>query len=270
MKVALVNLCKTEDFTKHKSYQDSIDFLNENNIEFLDFASGFETVDEMVESFHKALDSDADLIWVIRGGNKCIQTLNKIDWNKVVESKKVFYGLSDFTHFSTMAVSRGVTCYYGQGLTNIKSYFPNPSERQFIVDFLVGGTPVSVNATALANSTSDLDTQNEKIVGGHLLIFSLMQSQLKLDLRDRFVFIEYHTGAIGEDSDDLGYYLDQLLYVLKDNMPKGFILGRTEMRNFDNSQISIDEINTYSAQKLGATGLPVYYLDHFKNTVTFK
>lgn len=113
MKVALVNLCKTEDFTKHKSYNDSISFLNENNIEFLDFASGIETVDEMVESFHKALNSDANLIWVIRGGNKCIQTLNKIDWNKVVNSKKVFYGLSDFTHFSTMVVSKGVTCYYG-------------------------------------------------------------------------------------------------------------------------------------------------------------
>jgi len=78
------------------------------------------------------------------------------------------------------------------------------------------------------------------------------------------------TGAVGEDLDDLGYYIDQLLYVLKDNMPKGFILGRTEMRNFDSSQIAIDEINRYSAEKLSATGLPVYYLDHFKNTVTFK
>lgn len=270
MKVALVNLCKTEDFTKHKSYSDSISFLNENNIEFLDFASGLETIDEMVESFHKALDSDADLIWVIRGGNKCIQTLNKIDWNKVVDSKKVFYGLSDFTHFSTMAVSKGVTCYYGQGLTNIKSYFPNPSERQFIANFLASGTPVSENATTLVNSKSDLNILDEKVIGGHLLIFTLMQSQLKVDLKDRFVFIEYHTGAIGEDLDDLGYYLDQLLYVLKDNLPKGFVLGRTEMRNFDNSQIAIDEINRYSAEKLATTGLPVYYLDHFKNTVTFK
>jgi muramoyltetrapeptide carboxypeptidase LdcA involved in peptidoglycan recycling len=270
MKVALVNLCKTEDFTKHKSYNDSISFLNENNIEFLDFASGIETINEMVDGFHKALDSDVDLIWVIRGGNKCIQTLNKIDWNKVLDSQKVFYGLSDFTHFSTMAVSKGVTCYYGQGLTNIKSYFPNPSERQFIADFLTSGTPVSANPIALLNSKSDLNILDEKIIGGHLLIFTLMQSQLKVDLKDRFLFIEYHTGAVGEDLDDLGYYIDQLLYVLKDNMPKGFILGRTEMRNFDNSQISINEINKYSAEKLATTGLPVYSLDHFKNTVTFK
>ena len=270
MKVALVNLCKTEDFAKHKSHNDSISFLNENDIAFLNFASGVETIDEMIEAFHEALNSDADLIWLIRGGNKCIRALNKIDWNKVVDSKKLFYGLSDFTHFSTMAISKGVTCYYGQGLANIKSYFPNPSERQFIADFLTSGTPVSKNPTALVNSKSDLNILNENIIGGHLLIFTLMQSQLKIDLKERFVFIEYHTGAVGEDLDDLGYYIDQLLYILKDNMPKGFILGRTEMRNFDNFQISINEINKYSAEKLATTGLPVYFLDHFKNTITFK
>lgn len=270
MKIALVNLCKTENFINHKSYQDSISFLIENKIEFLDFASNAETICEMIESFHNALDSDADLIWVIRGGNKCIQTLDKIDWGKVVGSKKVFYGLSDFTHFSTVAVSYGVTCYYGQGLVNIKTYFPDPSERRFIVDFLRSGTPAPENAIALANSITDLNLLNEKIVGGHIVIFTLMQSQLEIRLKDRFVFIEYHTGAVGEVLDDLGYYIDQLLYVLKDNLPNGFILGRTEMHNFDGSQIAIKEINKFSAEKLAATGLPVYYLDHFKNTVTFK
>lgn len=270
MKVALVNLCKTEDFTKHESYNDSISFLRENNIEFLDFASGIETIDDMVNSFHKALGSDAELAWVIRGGNKCIQTLNKIDWDKVVESKKKFYGLSDFTHFSTMAVSKGVTCYYGQGLNKIKSNFPSSSARKFIADFLINGVPVSECAKALKNSETDLDIADEKVIGGHLFIFTLMQSQFKIDLKERFIFIEYHTGAVGEDLDDLGYYIDQLLYILKDNMPKGFILGRTEMRNFDNSQIPISKINKYSAEKLAKTALPVYYLDHFKSTVTFK
>lgn len=270
MKVALVNLCKTEDFIKHGSYEDSISFLRENNIDFIDFASGIETIDKMVDGFHKALDSDADLIWCIRGGNKCIQMLDKVDWHRIIDSKKVFYGLSDFTHFSAMAVWKGVTCYYGQGLTNIKSYFSNPSERQFITDFLTTGIPVSENATPLANSKSNLDVLGEKIIGGHLLIFTFMQSQLKIDLGERFIFIEYHSGAVGENLDDLGYYLDQLLYVLKDNMPKGFILGHTEMRNIDGSSIPINVINEYLSEKIVKTGLPIYYLDHFKNTITFK
>lgn len=269
MKIALTNLCETEDFAKHKTYVDSISFLNENNIEYINFASGADTINSMVEKFSQALDSDAKLIWVVCGGNKCIQTLDKLDWDKIVASGKKFYGLSDFTHFSTMAVSEGVKCYYGQGLTNIKEYFPLAPERQFIVDLLKTGVPTSKNAQPLAHSISDLNVSKEKIVGGHLLIFALMQGQLKIDLKNRYVFMEYHTEALGESLDDLGYYIDQLLYVLKGNMPKGFILGRTEMKNIDGSQMAIEDINGYCVEKLSEYNLPVFYLDHFKNTVTF-
>ncbi|MFH1170618.1 MAG: LD-carboxypeptidase [Candidatus Vogelbacteria bacterium] len=269
MKVALVNLCKTENFAKQGSFGDSISFLDENNIEYLDFTSGADTIEVMSEKFNQALASAAELIWVVRGGNKCIQTLDKLDWNKIVSSGKKFYGLSDFTHFSTVAVSKGVTCFYGQGLSHIKDYFPTALERQFIVDLLKTGVPVLEKATPLANVTLDVDISKEKIIGGHLLIFTLMQSQLKIDLKNRFIFMEYHTGALGENLDDLGYYIDQLLYVLKDNMPKGFILGRTEMNNIDGSEILIEDINKYCAEKLIKVGLPVYYLDHYKNVVTF-
>lgn len=269
MKIALTNLCKTEDFAKHKTYENSISFLRENGIEFFDFASGAEKIDDMVKGFNDSLESDADLVWVIRGGNKCIQTLDKLDWNKAVNSGKKFYGLSDFTHFSTMAVAKGLTCYYGQGLTNIKEYFPDPSERKFIADFLISGMPQCGNAQPLVNADRELQMENLRVVGGHLLIFSLMQSQLQIDLNDRFVFFEYHTGALGENLDDLGYYVDQLLFVLKNNMPKGFILGRTEIRNSDESQIKIEAINEYCINKLSNFGIPVYYIDHFKNTITF-
>lgn len=269
MKIALTNLCKTEDFAKLSSLDESISFLNENKIEYLDFASGTEKIDGMVEKFNQSILSEAEIVWIIRGGNKCIQTLDKLDWDNIVKSGKRFYGLSDFTHFSTMAVSKGITCFYGQGLTRIKQFFPAESDRKFIADFLETGIPVSENAKALAFANNDLDISKEKIIGGHLLIFTLMQSLLNIDLKNRYLFIEYHTGAIGEDLDDFGYYLDQLLYVVKDNMPKGFIFGRTEMRNFDNSQIPIDEINKYSVEKLSKYNLPIYYIDHFKNTITF-
>jgi muramoyltetrapeptide carboxypeptidase LdcA involved in peptidoglycan recycling len=108
--------------------------LNENKIEYLDFASGAEKIDGMVEKFNQSILSDAEIVWIIRGGNKCIQTLDKLDWDNIVKSGKPFYGLSDFTHFSTMAVSKGITCFYGQGLTRIKQYFPTENDRKFIAD----------------------------------------------------------------------------------------------------------------------------------------
>lgn len=269
MKIALTNICETEDFAKHKTYADAISFLNENSIDYVDFSSGAETIGSLIEKFNQALDSDAELVWVVRGGNKCIQTLDKLNWSKVVASGKSFYGLSDFTHFSTMAVSKGVKCYYGQGLTHIKEYFPDAPDRQFIVNLLKAGVPTAKNAQPLAHSISDLDISKEKIIGGHLLVFTLMQGQLKIDLKNRFAFIEYHTEALGESLDDLGYYIDQLLYILKGNMPKGFVLGRTEMKNADGSQIAIEDINKYYVEKLSEFNLPIFYLDHFKNTVTF-
>ncbi len=270
MKVALVNLCKIEDFAIHKSYNSSISFLKENGIDYADFATGASRMERMVECFSKALDSDAELLWFIRGGNKSIQALDKIHWDKVISSDKKFYGLSDFTHFSTMAVSRGTTCYYGQGLTNITDYFPTEADREFITRFLQTGLPVCAKAKALTDGVEDLDVSNMNIVGGHLFIFTLMQGQLHISLKDRYLFIEYHNGVLGEKLDDLAYYIDQLLYILKDNLPKGFILGKTELRNEDGSQVDLDQVNQYCVEKLNKYNLPIYFLDHYKNTITFR
>lgn len=269
MKIALTNLCNPEDFAKHKNYQDSIDFLHEENIDYLDFCSGEDEINGMVEKFNKALDSDADLIWVVRGGLSCIQTLDKIDWKKVASNNKKFYGLSDFTHFSTKAVSLGLKCYYGQGLTKIKQYFPTKENRKFISDFLKTGNPNSIKATSLFSSVEDLDINNIKVVGGHMLLFGFMQNQLNINLEDRYLFLEYHHSAIGEGLNELEYYLNQVLYVIKNNLPKGFILGRSELRNFDCSEINIKEINDFLVSKLTSYNLPIYYVDHYNNVITF-
>jgi muramoyltetrapeptide carboxypeptidase LdcA involved in peptidoglycan recycling len=269
MKIALTNLCKTTDFSKDKNYHDSISFLNEESIEFIDYASGVDTVETMVEKFNKALDSDAEIIWVIRGGVTCIRTTPYLDWDKIVNSGKRFYGLSDFTHFTTIAISKGVTCYYGQGLTHIKEYYPTAADQKFIVQLLTTGKPSADKASVLGNADMDLELNSVKVIGGHLVIFTLMQSQLKINLKDRFVFFEYHSGGVGEDLDELGYYIDQMLYVIRDNMPKGFILGRTIMHNTDGSEIPLEEINRYCVEKLLKYNLPIYYIDHFRNTITF-
>lgn len=269
MKIALTNLCKPEDFAKHKNYQDAINFLHEENIDYLDFCSGESDLDNLIRKFNESLDSEADIIWVVSGGWSCIKTLDKIDWEKVLTSNKKFYGLSDFTHFSSKAVSLGITCYYGQGLTHIKQYWPTVDSRKFIVNFLETGSPNSNSAKALFGDTEDLDINKIKIVGGHMLIFAFMQSQLNINLKERYVFLEYHNGANGIELNELEYYLDQVLYVTKDNLPKGFILGRSSLKNFDSTEINLEEINNFLVSKLSKLKLPVYYINHFDNIITF-
>ncbi|MCX6823095.1 MAG: LD-carboxypeptidase [candidate division SR1 bacterium] len=269
MKIAITNLCSIGDFAKHRNYQDSMNFLKEENIEYIDFCSGEATIEGMVKKFNQSLDSDADLIWVISGGLSCIKTLDKIDREKVVSSNKKFYGLSDFTHFSTRAVSLGLTCYYGQGLAKIKQYFPTIDDRKFIVNFLKTGNPNSSKAKSFSTSIEDLNIDKTRIVGGHMLLFTFIQSQVNIDLKDRHLFLEYHSSAIGEDLEELEYYLDQVLYIIKNNLPKGFILGRSELKNLDETEINIDEINNFLVSKLSTYNLPIYYIDHFNNVITF-
>jgi len=269
MKIALTNLCKLEDFAKHKTYQDAMSFLHEENIEYLDFCSGDSDFDNLVSRFNESLDSEADIIWVVCGGWSCIKTLDKIDWEKVVASNKKFYGLSDFTHFSSKAVSLGVNCYYGQGLAHIKQFFPTKDSRKFIVNFLKTGNPNSNLAKSLSVNTEDLDINRVKVVGGHMLIFAFMQSQLNIHLKERYVFLEYHHDANGIELKELEYYLDQVLYTIKNNLPKGFILGRCLLKDFEGTEMKVEEINNFLVSKLLRYKLPIYYIDHFNNIISF-
>ncbi len=269
MKIALTNLCKTEDFAKHVSYQEALNFLDEEGVEYLDFCSGDSDLDNLVSRFNESLSSEVDIIWVVCGGWSCLKALDKIDWKKVVESNKKFYGLSDFTHFSSKAVSLGVKCYYGQGLTYIKQFFPTTDSRKFIVNFLKTGFPSANLAKSLLVNSKELDVNREKIVGGHMLIFAFMQNQININLKERYIFLEYHHGANGVELKELEYYLNQVLYTINNNFPKGFILGRSLLKNLDGTELRIEEINDFLVSKLLRYRLPIYYIDHFNNIVTF-
>lgn len=267
IKIALVDLCKTTNYADHRSYSDSLSFLNEENINYVDFATGADDLDSKVKLFHKALESDSEIIWFVRGGTACIRTLEKIDWDKVIKSNKKFYGLSDFTHFATMAVAKGATCYYGQGLAYIKDFMPQKSDREFIVSFLKKGVPVPSFAIPLANATNSLDVLDLKIVGGWIPAFILLQGKLQMKLSNSYLFIEYHSNVLGETFEDLGYLIDQLLFVISGKMPKGIILGNTELANVDGTKVPLGDINAFCVEKLGPLNVPIYFLDHFKNTV---
>ncbi len=267
MKIALVNLCKEEDFSKHKTYQDCISFLEEEGIDYLDFCSGHDDLDILVKKFNDSLSSEADIVWFVCGGWTCLKVLDKIDWDKVVASKKKFYGLSDFTHFSSKATSLGLNCYYGQGLAHIKQFFPTTESRQFIVDFLKTGVPNYSLAEPLSPNTKALDISKVKIVGGHMLIFTFMQNQLSVNLKDKYLFLEYHHSANGLSLQEIEYYLNQVLFTIKDNLPQGFILGRHMLKDFEGEEIKVEEINNFLTSKLLKYNLPVYYMNHFHNIV---
>jgi muramoyltetrapeptide carboxypeptidase LdcA involved in peptidoglycan recycling len=266
MKIALVNLCKIEDFAQTKYYQSAMDFLAENNIDYVDYMSGRATAQELLDGFHAALrDTTVDLVWFIQGGNTLITFLDNIDWELVKSSSKEYLGLSDFTHFSLHANKLGQTCYYGQGLKRIKDYLPTAADRQFLVDFLKHKTLPPIEAKLLSNQGS-ANLASEHIVGGHSFISAIMLPHVQLDLSNTYVFFEHHY-VPGENIGDVNYFAEAVKLYLETNKPKGIILGHSLL--FDENQQLIDQllINQDLAVAFASLGVPVYSIDHFRTIV---
>ncbi len=266
MKIALVNLSKIEDFAKTEYYQDSLDFLTENQIDFVDCFSGRENLDELLAGFHEALrNNEVELVWFIQGGNTLIKFLNKIDWDLVKQSDKEYLGSSDFTHFVFKAVELGKICYYGPQLKEIKKYFPTPTDRQFVIDFLKRKQLPDLKARLL-HGTGNFDLASEKIIGGHSFVSTIMLGNTKIDLENRFLFFEHHYRP-GEKLNDVEYFLESIKYQTHQNLPKGFILGHSMLFDKEGKLIDVDLINEQLVKNLVELGRSVYYLDHFKTII---
>lgn len=268
MKIALVNLTKLNDYAKRKSYQNDMQFLTENHIDYVDYCSGREDFDTLLEGFHEAIKNpEIDLVWFVQGGTTLIKYLRDIDWELVARTKKKYLGLSDFTHFSFKAVTVGCECYYGAGLADITKYFPTADQKSHITNFLLDGTIEAYEAKHVT-SEKEVNVASENIIGGHLIISTYMLSQENIDLSKAFLFLEHHN-IPGEDFIDLEYYVDQLKYVIGTNQPKGFILGHSMLFEENGEMMDYQKINIFLSDRLSVYNKPIYQIDHFKKIVKF-
>jgi len=208
-KIALVNLCSYEDISKWSTYDQDIAYLNDNNIPFVDYASGFDKKEDLLKKFYEALmDKNVSVIWFVNGGTRLIEYTNVLDWETIKNSNKVFIGLSDFTHFAILAANLNIPCYYGIALKKITKYF-SIEKRNQIASFLI--SIANNNDTKLENVFS---LEKEKIIGGHLGITLFMLNNFSINLQNKTLFLEHHY-LLGETLTDLEYYLHQLsLYII--------------------------------------------------------
>lgn len=268
MKIALVNLCKIEDFSKTKYYEESLEFLKENSIDYVDYFSGRATSADLLNGFHGAIRNEQiDLVWFIQGGNSLVNFLDKIDWDLVAQSNKEYLGLSDFTHFAFKAVALGRPCYYGPGLKQIKSYFPTTEQRQFLIAFLEQKLLPAYKAELLLGD-NNMSLENRKIIGGHSFISAIMLSHANIDMRERFLFFEHHY-VPGEELSDAGYFLNAIKYLLVHNKPLGIVLGHSFLFDKEGNPLAVHKINAYFTQILKELNLPIYYIDHFQAIIKF-
>ena len=267
MKIALVNFAEYEKFNSTDSFKKDLEFLVENKIDYVDYCFEYNKKSDLLAGFKKSLaNPEIDLIWFVCGGNKTIKFLDNIDWEAVKKVNKIYAGASDFTHFSFKAIEKGQTCYYGTSLQSIKEYHPTARSREYLVKFLQTGKIEKYKHQNLFKKVNNLDA--EKIVGGHTFLSTFMLGETKINLKDRFLFIEHHY-IPGESLEDLEYFIDQLKMVIKGNLPKGFILGHSMLFGKKNKIMSVVTINKKLVECLKEYQLPIAYIDHFKQVVKF-
>jgi muramoyltetrapeptide carboxypeptidase LdcA involved in peptidoglycan recycling len=267
MKIALVNTAEFSDIAEAPEWPGMKQWLQKHNIDYVDYASGRATVGELLAGLGRAVgDPKIDLIWLVGGGNKCIQLLNTPAISQLKGAKLM--GTSDFTHLAWRALEQGAECYYGQCLRDVVRLEAEGHSQAYVSEFLKTGELPDHKAAALT-SDEPLRLQSASIVGGHLIINGVMLPSSKIDLSDRVLFIEHHY-LPGETCEDLGYWIEALKLRLSGNMPRGFMLGKSHLTGADNQKVQNKKIlNTY-IKHLQVLRLPIYYMDHEYAIIPFK
>lgn len=270
IKVGLVNLSKLEKVRDNPSFKNDILFLTENNIDFVDYCLDYDKPEDLLRGFYKALKNpEIDLIFFVRGGEKLTRFVNEIDWSLVKKVNKKYIGFSDPTNFFFFALRYGQTCYYGPNLLYLYDRFNsdkfNKASRKALVNFFRTGEEVPYNCKVLFKEPVDL--AQEKIIGGHLCVVNFMlQYFSELKISDSYLLLECHMSQASSLM-ELEFFIDQLKLLIRYDLPKGFVLGWSQLFNPDGSSMDTDKVNQCFVDNLKEFDLPIMYVDHIVSPI---
>ena len=146
---------------------------------------------------------DIDVIWFARGGYGSIHIIDKLDFTKVVERRKLLVGFSDTTVFHGKAQRLGIPSIHG----SMAGFFDKktPEAMQSLYDALMG-KPLHYQWPAYP-----LNRPGEAkgvIVGGNLsVLYGMMGSDSFPETDGKILFIE--------EVDEYIYHIERMMYGLK-------------------------------------------------------
>ncbi len=176
------------------------------------------TIEERVEDLYEAFESDAELIFAMRGGYGCNQLLPAIDFDRIDSTKK-FFGYSDLTAFSlALWKYKKVVTYSGfmpvdflQGI--------GPRKRRFLDAIIDGEELPKIDdfKTLVSGEVKGI------VLGGCLsIVVSLLGTKWLPDFTNKILLLE----EIGEPT----YKIDRMLWSLQEagifDQCSGIILGQ--------------------------------------------
>jgi LD-carboxypeptidase N-terminal domain len=203
------------------------------NFIFMDY-TGDES--NYIEQFHQSLkDKNVDIIWFLSGGTNLIKAVKLINWNLVLQSKAIFVGSSDITHFFLFSPKvKNQMFYYFSNFVDFEPNLNDYSLLNMLTFFLKKNLSLDFQGKKV---NLDLDTVN--IVGGHSIISSLFVDKLTLSqTKENYYFWEHHGNF--ETVEMYQYWLEILNFNCQEMGIRNIILGKSFIYE-NNKKINFNE-----------------------------
>lgn len=180
------------------------------------------TDEEKLADLHAMIDdSDIKAIFCVRGGYGAARIVDKIDFQRLKENPKIFWGFSDTTYLHTSIIEYAeLVTFHGPNVATKSEQFDELSKKMFQQLF----TPIEVQYDDRISPMTTVvgGAVRGQLIGGNLnRIVSTLGTKYEIDVRGKILLLE----DINESVSRLDGLLNQLRLAGKLDEALGFVLG---------------------------------------------
>lgn len=180
-------------------------------------------------------DNRIKAIFDISGGDMCNELLDKLDYNIIKESNKIFFGYSDLTAIINEIYTKTGNISYLYQIKNIASEYSNEQQKRFIDTIMLGkNSLINFDYSFIRG-----ESMSGIVVGGNIrCLLKLAGTEYMPDFSEKILFLE----SLGGGVERAVACLSQLRQLGVFNRIKGVILGQFTYMTENNCKPSIEEI----------------------------
>ena len=163
------------------------------------------TIPERIEQFNEFLDGNYKMATPVVGGKSCNQLLEKLPYEKIKNSEKIFLGLSDFTSILLAIYSQtGLITYHFSDPAGGMGNNPEWSSKQLEI-LLKPDAKYDITFSKSLSYTINPGSSDGILLGGNLsAICRLVGTKYCPDFKGTILFLEACNTSVGEVDANIG------------------------------------------------------------------
>lgn len=208
-------------------------------------------------------DNRIKAIFDISGGDMCNELLDKLDYNIIKESNKIFFGYSDLTAIINAVYTKTGNISYLYQIKNIASEYSNEQQKRFIDTIMLGkNSLINFDYSFIRG-----ESMSGIVVGGNIrCLLKLAGTEYMPDFSEKILFLE----SLGGGVERAVACLSQLRQLGVFNRIKGVILGQFTYMTENNCKPSIEEIILREIENEDIPIVRTQEIGHSKDSKTIK